>query len=171
MMGKIKDLTGMRFGRLMAIRIAGKTRGRHLIWECICSCGQTTEVQSGNLLRGRIQSCGCLQRELLKKASTKHGDGRHPGQARLYRIWSNMKSRCLNPNNKDYKYYGGRGITIYSGWKDDYRKFKTFALSSGYADNLTIDRIDNNGNYEASNCQWITKSENSKKSNLERRKR
>ena len=82
---------------------------------------------------------------------------------RLYRIWQGMKNRCFNPKNPDYKNYGGRGITVCKAWDNSFDTFKRWALSHGYADSLTIDRIDNNGNYTARNCQWITRSENSSK--------
>lgn len=82
---------------------------------------------------------------------------------RLYNIWRTMKSRCFNPNNPQYKNYGGRGITVCKAWDNSFEVFEKWALSHGYTDNLTIDRIDNNGNYTARNCQWITRSENSSK--------
>ena len=93
----------------------------------------------------------------------KHGDNIKGKRTRLYQTWAGMKSRCFNPKNKKYKYYGGRDITIYEKWKSDYTVFREWALANGYKDNLTIDRIDNNGDYNPDNCQWISKANNNRK--------
>lgn len=168
MPGNTKDLTNQRFGRLVAIYPTKKrSKGERIIWLCHCDCGNLTEVASNNLLTGHTKSCGCLWKEWRanNKLGLKHGDAR----TRLYRIWKGMKARCLNSKNHAYKYYGGKGVSVCNEWINNYMAFKFWALLSGYADDLTIDKIDNRGNYEPGNCQWITQSENSKKSNVERR--
>jgi len=152
------DITGQRFGRLIVLRDTGKRYRRYVIWACKCDCGKLVEVPSGDLRSGKIKSCGCLWKEMVKKINIIHGDSR----IRLYDVWCSMKSRCLNPKNKAYKYYGGKGIKICKEWKNNYMMFKNWALANGYKEGLTIDRIDNDGNYCPENCQWLTKSENSR---------
>lgn len=157
-MVKKVNLTGQRFGRLVVLADSGKRyKGKSILWRCICSCGNITDVAGYNLKNGNTKSCGCLQR--------KHGESNR-NITRLYRIWRNMKTRCYNPNQSNYKYYYAKGIKVYKKWKNDYLTFKKWALANGYKNDLTIDRIDNNGNYEPLNCQWITLSENSKKGRI-----
>ncbi len=133
-----------------------------------CSCGAEKVIQLASVLTGRSRSCGCLARDTagprLAAALTKHGEaiGR---KSRLYRIWKGMRERCRYRHHVSYHRYGGRGITVTSEW-DSYTVFREWALANGYADGLTIDRIDNDGNYEPANCRWITKSENARKGNL-----
>ncbi len=155
----MNDLKGKRFSRLIVLKDSGKRCGGHVVWICICDCGNICEVIGNNLIRGRNKSCGCLKKENAIKKNWRHGDRR----IRLYRTWVNMKSRCFRKNHHKYKYYGGRGITVCPAWRSNYLIFKEWALANGYADHLTIDRIDNDGNYEPNNCQWLTRSENSKK--------
>lgn len=129
---------------------------------CKCGCSEQREVSGNSLRMGNTQSCGCLQKE--RAGGVGGGQFRHGDTGtRLYYIWRNMKRRCLNLGNVAYKYYGGRGILVYARWKDDYMVFKAWAMSHGYQDNLTIDRINNDGNYIPDNCQFITRSENSSK--------
>lgn len=105
---------------------------------------------------GKIcKSCGCAHDKLVGKANIKHGDSK----SRLHYIWNNMKQRCYNKNDNAYKHYGGRGIKVCNEWKNDYVKFRDWALENGYKDNLEIDRIDNDGNYEPDNCKWSTRKE------------
>lgn len=169
-MSKIHDLSLNRFGRLLVVwRTKKRTKSGGVIWLCLCSCGNLIEVRSNNLLSGNTQSCGCLHKEKSSRNAEKinfiHGDSR----TRLYKIWQIMKDRCSNPNAPDYKYYGGRGITVCKDWINNYLIFKIWAMANGYADNLTIDRINYKGNYEPNNCQWITLSENTKKAWKDRR--
>ncbi len=154
-MAKVKDITGNRYGRLMVVGRAEKngTNGQTR-WICLCDCGNRTIVHKSNLTSGDTRSCGCLAKETARKQETKHGKSR----TRLYRIWIGMKDRCGNPNNP---HYGGRGITVCDEWQSDFEAFYRWAISNGYKNDLTIDRIDNDGNYEPSNCRWVTGKQNS----------
>lgn len=153
-MGKLIDLTGQRFGRLVVIERA-ESRGEQTYWLCQCDCGNILTIKASNLRRGETQSCGCLRKE--KFSHKTHGGAR----TRLYSIWRKMKTRCGNPNDKNYPDYGGRGITVCDEWRDNFPAFRNWALANGYAENLTIDRIDNDRGYNPDNCRWATATEQS----------
>ena len=154
-MGAAKDITGQRFGSLVAIRQTGqRSRWDGEFWECQCDCGTIKNVPIHSLKTGNTKSCGCSF-----KRPRPHRKKTDCCNTRLYHIWANMKTRCLNPNN-EYRYsrYGGRGITVCDEWME-FEPFLSWALSSGYSDSLTIDRIDNSKGYYPDNCRWVTMAE------------
>ena len=153
-----RNYENKRFGRLTAIRKVYQGGKKGVFWECLCDCGKKTISAAGNLQSGGSRSCGCLR--------DKGGEGVNPSRVRLYRIWKNIKQRCFNSNNPDYYWDGRKNRTVCDEWRNSYLNFKKWALSHGYRGDLTIDRIDNDGNYCPENCQWITKSENARKSSL-----
>jgi hypothetical protein len=163
---KAKDLAGQRFGRLLVNGRGGSTR--RIYWICNCDCGKILSVRQDHLLSGATKSCGCLGREnsikahLGKSFNTTHG----LSNKRLYKIWYGMLERCYKLKHQAFDDYGGRGITVCSDWRNDVTAFYQWAIKNGYSDNLTLDRIDVNGNYDPSNCQWATwKQQNSNKRN------
>lgn len=151
-MAKAIDLTGQRFGMLLVLsKHSENTKYGNYRWACRCDCGKEIIVAAGNLRHGASASCGCVRTKHLGKGT------------RLYRIWTGMKDRCLNPSGKYWRRYGGRGITMCQRWIEDFSLFRDWALRNGYEKLLTIDRIENNQGYCPWNCQWITREENSKK--------
>lgn len=150
------DLVGKRFGRLTVIEDDGRrTPKGQVIWHCVCDCGNHTYVQTSYLTTGDTRSCGCLFKETCRLPNTiRHGDASPSGEhTRIYESWHQMKKRCNNPKDHNYKNYGGRGISVCEGW-DRYENFRDWALGNGYNDELTLDRIDVDDNYEPSNCRW-----------------
>ncbi|MDD4154671.1 MAG: hypothetical protein PHT30_04625 [Bacilli bacterium] len=148
MSNKIRNIAGQKFNRLTAIKLVGFTeRKNHAIWLFACDCGTQKELVAADVVKGSTKSCGCLRYEMFCRQ--KHGGT----GTRLYGIWHGMRDRCRNPNCKDYKNYGGRGIKICDEW-GEFASFRAWALNNGYKDTLTIDRINNDGNYEPLNARW-----------------
>lgn len=156
---RLIDLTGQRFGHLVVIECAGRNERRESLWRCLCDCGNESIVRGDVLRRGTTESCGCGK-------GLKHGHHSKP----WYSSYKAMMERCYLSSSGNYNRYGGKGITVCEEWHD-INKFAEWVETSGYAPGLTIDRIDPLGNYEPSNCQWLTRSENSKKSHTDKKKR
>lgn len=155
-MTALVDITRQKIGRWTVIGRASNYKTGSARWLCRCECGRERTVRSCDLLNGKSSQCiNCGN----KANSFKHG----LTGTRLFNIWRHIISRCEYSNNKDYKYYGERGISICQEWRKDFKVFYKWALVNGYKDDLTIDRIDNDRGYSSDNCQWITQSENSLK--------
>lgn len=149
---RVDDATGLKFGRWTVI----SSLNRHK-WECICECGTTKDVNSGNLRQGKTKSCGCLQKELVASRRTTH----KMSHLAIYNVWKNMLYRCKNRKHNAYKYYGGRGISVCRAWEEDPLNFAKWAIGNGYSEGLELDRKDTNGNYEPNNCRFIVHRANS----------
>lgn len=142
------NLAGKTFGRWSVVAYAGDRK-----WLARCECGTEAKVDGGSLRGGRSNGCEICQRSRGTRVT--HGESK----TRLYNIWSKMKSRCERPTDAAFHRYGGRGIKICGSWSESYESFRDWARNNGYSDELTIDRINNDGGYEPDNCRWATYSE------------
>lgn len=155
---KRKDISNKRFGRLVAIRPVGKDKRNNMLWLCKCDCGNECIRATAELTKRNNHSCGCLGKEHLAKMSSNNITHGMTG-SRLLGCYKAMMSRCYRKKDIHYNAYGGRGITVCDEWRNNKMAFIEWAFSNGYSDDLTIERIDVNGNYEPSNCAWIPMSE------------
>ena len=151
---KNQEMIGKKFGKLTVVsEMDEKGRQGNTLYSCMCDCGKVKQALGVELRRGGIKSCGACNRDAIRER------GVVLYKDRIYRIWDAMKQRCYNPNNLAYHNYGGRGVGICSEWRHNYLAFLRWSNSNGYAEKLEIDRIDNDGDYEPSNCKWSTHTE------------
>ena len=149
-MAKVIDLVGQRFGRLVVVEEVGRNKHGGALWSCACDCGVAITISGNHLRRGTTKSCGCYQKDRAREGNVLHG----MAGCREYGSYKNMRNRCTNPNNKYYYNYGGRGITVCEQWNT----FEQFYKDMGPCpENFTLERMNNDGNYEPSNCIWASR--------------
>ncbi len=165
-MGKFKDLTNQRFGKLIVLNRTENDRQGNVRWLCRCDCGETSTTRSNALIHGKTLSCGCYGRKCLEKNRLKHGLSEHP----LYHVWSNMLQRCYNTTNPNYKHYGGRDIKVSIEWKNNPVFFIKWGIDNGWSKGLQLDRIDNDGSYTPYNCQFVSPRKNMSNTRIQKRR-
>jgi len=163
-----KDIVGERFGKLIVVEYIGfewdekcEQKYKKYNYYCQCDCGNKKVAIRHHLKCGNTRSCGCLKYEVVNKGNTRHG----LKDEKLYGVWNSIKNRCYNPHVEAYHNYGGRGVEVCDKWKNDFLSFYNWAMSNGYKKGLSIDRINNDGNYEPVNCRWVdsqTQNENTR---------
>lgn len=150
-MAELIDISGMEFERCVALKhVSGGRCGAKYLFRC--ECGKQFVARSNDVRKGRVKSCGCVNRREVKEKTTKHGFYKHP----IYQAWSHIKQRCYNPNCKEYEHYGGRGITMCDDWLNNPVEFINWSFDNGWEKGLTIDRIDNDKGYYPDNCRWVS---------------
>lgn len=154
------NLIGHKYGKLTVVEAAGRSASNRTLWLCHCECGGSIVANIVNLRSGDTKSCGCIN-----STQEKHGHSRKGCKSRTYRIWAGMLTRCRNPKHKDYRYYGGKGITVCDRW----HSFEYFLEDMGEAPSgMTIDRIDSDKGYNPGNCRWLDHVENVRRANRDR---
>lgn len=148
-------LEGQRFGNLTVIKEDGRSKYGDVMWLCQCDCGNTTRVKSVDLIHNNTHSCGCFKLARISETNTIHGKC----NTKLYHIWHGIKNRCYNPNHDNYIRYGARSIQMCDEWVNNFQAFYDWAITHGFEENLTIDRINNYKGYSPDNCRWITPKE------------
>ena len=158
-MSKLKDLTGQKFNHLTVIERAENDQQGKARWLCRCACGNIKIILGDSLRSGKTTSCGCVHSEISKRMQKQNCVKHNKSFTPLYKIWRCMKQRCYYSKNISYRYYGERGIKICDEWLNDFEPFYNWAITNGYKEGLSIDRINVDGNYEPSNCRWATAKE------------
>ncbi len=159
-MANRKNLVGMKFERLTVISYSyTDSKSHRTYWKCKCDCGNEIVKATNLLTTGLVKSCGCLLSDKRHINTYKHGACINNKETRLYKIWANMKYRCSKPGNQMAAYYYDKGIRVCEEWVNDFDNFRKWAIENGYSDDLTIDRINSDGNYCPENCRWATKEE------------
>lgn len=158
-----KELTGKRFGRLIVVCKAEGRKNGCVLWNCKCDCGHEAVIQSGSLISGRTKSCGCIQKEKASEIAKSGSNRKTHGMSRtkIHYVWQAMKKRCGNINSDNYSNYGGRGITVCDEWKNSFESFYDYVSNLPHfsEEGYSLDRINNDGNYEPGNVKWSTQLE------------